>query len=109
LIVTRRPTAVAAALRALIGQFADRWPDAQIPALWTLDGLGELTEIDLVAYLRRPFTGRNFAEAALLIAASRVATSPRLQDQVIRHLRHPDEATRFQAALLAGPSGQGSR
>jgi putative membrane-bound dehydrogenase-like protein len=73
---------------------------ARLHALWTLDGLGALTEEDLQRGLGDASAG--VREHAVKLATSRLAKSPELRARVFALARDPEIRVRYHVAFAAG-------
>ncbi len=97
LIVARRDKSVVPALRKLAAQSR---PLAQLHALWTLHGLGALSEADVLPVLAHEHPG--LRENALLLAESLLPGSFAFRRSLLARAEDDDVRVRFQAALTIG-------
>lgn len=95
LLLERHATPVAAKLRSLA-----TYAPARAHALWTLQGLGQLSDADL----RRALTDREpgVRENALQIVEQRASSSPELVTELIALQKDSHPRVRFQLALTLG-------
>lgn len=98
LLVERQDAAAPAALRTLLR--STRSDLAKLHAIWTLEGLGELTEDDLVAPLAD--TAAGLREHAVRLAEPRLAYSSKLLEPVGALADDPAIRVRFQVAFSLG-------
>ena len=75
-------------------------PLARLHALWALQGLRELDQVDVSQALADPQPG--IRENALLLAEPMIADAETLQKRVAQAVPDPDPIVRFQAALTLG-------
>jgi putative membrane-bound dehydrogenase-like protein len=98
LIFERQDRSIVPALRALLR--AAKEPLGRLHALWSLDGLGSLSEDDLTAGLADPAAG--VREHAVALAEPRITRSDRLRHRVIALSADPAKRVRFQVAFTLG-------
>ena len=102
LLFERQDKNAAPALHGLVRK--SKSPQARLHALWTLDGLGELTDEDLLAALRDKFPG--VRENALRLAEPRLvqhaAGKSPLLSRVLQFASESDPRVRMQAAFTLG-------
>jgi putative membrane-bound dehydrogenase-like protein len=97
LLVERGDRSIVPALQELA---RSRDPFGQLHALWTLQGLGALSESLVIQALRSPQPG--LRENALLLAETLLPGSTQLQQTVLGLADDTDTRVRFQAALTFG-------
>jgi putative membrane-bound dehydrogenase-like protein len=99
-ILQRGDKTIGGALRNIAASSAS--PQVRVHALWTLHGLQELRDNDLLHALgdEHPGVVRN----AILLAEPRVASSDALLPALIALVRHRDAKVRLQLALTLGES-----
>jgi putative heme-binding domain-containing protein len=99
-LLQRGDKSTAGTLRSLVA--SSRSPHARLHALWTLNGLEELNESDLLHALsdEHPGVVRN----AILLAEPRVAASEALVRALAPLANHPDPQVKLQLALTLGES-----
>src|SRR5262249_61299357 len=100
LLVERGDRSVVPALQELA---RGREPFGQLHALWTLQGLGALSEPPVIQALHSPQPG--LRENALLLAETLLPGSTRLQQAVIGLADDTGTRGRFQSALTLRPMG----
>ena len=98
LLYERQDKSVVPTLQELARTHAD--PQTRLRALWTLEGLNSLPEELIISALTHSEVG--LRENALILAEPRLSQSPRLQEQVLKLVRDPDQRIRFQLALSLG-------
>jgi putative membrane-bound dehydrogenase-like protein len=99
LLFERQDQAAVAPLRALFQASGSEL--ARLHALWTLDGLGALTDAELIRALGDASAG--LREHAVRLAAPRIATAAgALRDRVLSLARDPEIRVRYQLAFAAG-------
>lgn len=99
LVVQRQDRAIAATVRKL--SRAARLPQGVVHCLWTLDGLGELADGDVVFGLKHATGG--VRENALRLAEKRL-DSTQVRDVVLAMTDDPDPRVRFQLSFTLGES-----
>ena len=98
LLIERQDRSVQPQLEKLAN--SDSKPTAAVHALWTLEGLGLLSE-DVIAKAL-VHTSPRVREQAIALAEARMADSRRLRSGVLKSVEDTDPRVRFQAALGLG-------
>ena len=98
LIFERQDKSAAPALHRLVT--SGKTPQARLHALWTIEGLGDLTDQDLLAGLRD--TSPGVRESALRLAEPRAAKSTALIAAILPLANDEDARVRFQTAFTLG-------
>jgi putative membrane-bound dehydrogenase-like protein len=98
LLFERQDKSAAPALHKLVK--SGKAPQARLHALWTLDGLGELTDKDLLTGLSDKTPG--VRENALRLAEPRLKQSPALLNKAVSLAADTDARVRFQTAFTLG-------
>ncbi|MBI4585542.1 MAG: HEAT repeat domain-containing protein [Planctomycetes bacterium] len=98
LLYERKDPSAAAALRRLLG--ASSFPPARLHALWSLHGLGALSERDIAAALSDPSPG--VREHALRLAEPLLNRSKELLEKTLALAGDPEARVEFQAAFTLG-------
>jgi putative membrane-bound dehydrogenase-like protein len=98
LLVERQDKSVVAALRDMAGDYAS--PQGGVHALWTLQGLGALTDGELRCALGDEDPG--FLENALRLAEPRLSRSERLRKATAALVNDPSPHVRLQLAFTLG-------
>jgi putative membrane-bound dehydrogenase-like protein len=75
-------------------------PLGRLHALWTLDGLGELTDALIAGAMRDPEPG--IRENAVTLAEPRLSTAPTLAEALVAMERDDDARVRFQVLAALG-------
>lgn len=107
LIVERQDTATIEPLRSLLRNLQPKFESgrdtaalARLHALWSLEGLGNLSDDDLLFALHDPVDG--VREQAVLLAERRLATSQAIRDALLGMCDDSSLRVRFQLALSLG-------
>ena len=101
LLFERQEKSAAPALHALVK--SGKTPQARLHALWTLEGLGELTDDDVLTGLRDKSPG--VRENALRLAEPRIAKPAQntmLPERILKLASESDPRVRMQAAFTLG-------
>lgn len=98
LIFERQDHSAVPALRKLLKH--SKMPQARVLALWSLDGLGALTDADVFAGLDDD--SPRVREQALILAEPRLASSKRLTRKIMALAADKDARVRFQTAFTLG-------
>jgi len=98
LLFERQDTAAVVLLRRRLLEAPS--PLARMHILWTLQGLGALTEPDLMAGLSDISAG--VREHAVRLAEPKMRTSPALLERILALASDPEPRVRFQVALTLG-------
>lgn len=100
LIHERQDKSCVSTLRALLANSTD--PRAQVLALWSLQGLAELSDHDIELALSD--RSRNVRECAIRLAESRLDASPKLLELVLSLANDSNPRICFQVAFTLGES-----
>ncbi len=100
LLFERQDRAAVEALRQLLTN--SKLPQARLHALWSLQGLGALTDADLVRGLSD--THHALRTHAMRLAEPRLNAAPQLLEKTLSHVGDTDARLRFQAAFSLGES-----
>jgi putative membrane-bound dehydrogenase-like protein len=98
LLYERQDRAAVAPLRALLRQGKE--PLGRLRALWSLDGLGSLEDVDLAVALDDPEAG--VREHAVALAEPRLGRAGGLREKVLALADDPAVRVRFQVAFTLG-------
>ncbi|MFO0948625.1 MAG: PVC-type heme-binding CxxCH protein [Planctomycetota bacterium] len=98
LLYERQDAAAEQPLRALLAKSS--FPLARLHALWSLEGLGKLSEPDILAGLKD--TSPGVRAQALLLAEPKLASSPALLQETLRLAQNDAAFVRLQVAFTLG-------
>ena len=98
LLVERQDKSAAPMLRQLVKE--GHTPQGRLHAIWTLHGLGELTDEDVLASLGDGAAG--VRRSAVLLAEPRLKASAAILGKVLRLSEDPEAAVRLQTAFTLG-------
>lgn len=98
LIYERQDKSAVEPLRKLLQ--TSREPLARLHAMWSLQGLSELTHDDILLALNDPAGG--VREHAVRLAEGRLAQQPKLSQSVLKLVDDPEPRVRFQVAFSLG-------
>ena len=98
MLVDRQSRVAADKLRQMLGSSPD--PDTRLHALWTLEGLGGLTPLDIRLALQDPAPG--IRENAIRLAESRLDQDPGLARDLLAMVEDAHPGVRFQLLCTLG-------